>query len=223
MKKNHIEHTPPHNENVENNILNTSDSIMQKFAHMVSSSIDMLVLVNKEFVYEAANDSYLKAHDMIQEQLIGQSVSEVLGEDFLNDVIKPNAEKCFSGNKVSYQLWYNFPNNGKRFVDIVYSPYVDKNKIIQGFVVCIRDKTEQQKAEEERDNSIKLLQKALEEIRTLKGIIPICSYCHDIRNNDGSWSTIEVYISKHSEAQLSHGICSKCEIGVRKELNLYKQ
>jgi len=54
------------------------------------------------------------------------------------------------------------------------------------------------------------LSKAKAEIKQLKGIIPICSYCHNIRNDEGAWSQLEKYISEHSEAQFSHGICPKC-------------
>ena len=50
---------------------------------------------------------------------------------------------------------------------------------------------------------------ALEEIKILRGIIPICSYCHNIRNDEGSWDRLEAYISENSEAKFSHGICPK--------------
>ncbi|MDA3808137.1 MAG: MCP four helix bundle domain-containing protein, partial [Thiomicrorhabdus sp.] len=54
------------------------------------------------------------------------------------------------------------------------------------------------------------LQKALDEITTLRGIIPICSYCKRIRDDKGAWDIIEAYICKHSEAQFSHGVCPEC-------------
>jgi len=54
------------------------------------------------------------------------------------------------------------------------------------------------------------LVKALEEIETLRGIIPICSYCHQIRDDDGVWERMESYVSKYTKAQFSHGICPEC-------------
>ena len=66
----------------------------------------------------------------------------------------------------------------------------------------------QQKRELERLNGE--LKEALDTIKTLHGIIPICSSCKKIRDDKGSWSQIEAYISKHSEAQFSHGICPEC-------------
>ncbi len=54
------------------------------------------------------------------------------------------------------------------------------------------------------------LQKALDEVTTLRGIIPICSYCKQIRDDKGAWKELEAYISSHSEAQFSHGACPEC-------------
>lgn len=58
---------------------------------------------------------------------------------------------------------------------------------------------------------ISRLQKALEEVKTLSGLLPICASCKRIRNEeDGSWQPIEDYIASHSEADFSHGICPEC-------------
>ena len=50
----------------------------------------------------------------------------------------------------------------------------------------------------------------LAEIKMLRGIVPICSFCKKIRNADGNWSEVEAYVSKHSDAQFSHGCCPEC-------------
>ena len=64
----------------------------------------------------------------------------------------------------------------------------------------------------------KELEAALEEIKTLTGILPICSYCKQIRNDDGYWQQVEEYISEHSEAMFSHGICPACYKKVMNQL-----
>jgi hypothetical protein len=63
---------------------------------------------------------------------------------------------------------------------------------------------------EEHQNHIKQLKEANEQINTLRGIIPICMHCKGIRDDKGCWNQLEKYISDHSEAQFSHGICEKC-------------
>lgn len=57
---------------------------------------------------------------------------------------------------------------------------------------------------------IKKLEDALEQVKQLEGIIPICSYCHKIRDDRNVWQQMEQYISAHSEAMFSHGMCPEC-------------
>ena len=67
------------------------------------------------------------------------------------------------------------------------------------------------KAEHERDQVIKELQHALATIRTLRGMLPICSNCKKIRDDKGYWEEVELYVIKHTEAEFTHGICPECE------------
>jgi methyl-accepting chemotaxis protein len=73
-----------------------------------------------------------------------------------------------------------------------------------------KDITERKRAEEALQERNAELEKVLSEIRTLRGIIPICSSCKKIRDDKGYWHQVEVYISDHTEADFSHGICEEC-------------
>lgn len=64
--------------------------------------------------------------------------------------------------------------------------------------------------QEKLDNRIKDLQESLQHIKTLQGILPICSYCKKIRNDQNYWEEVEEYIFKHSNADFSHSICPDC-------------
>ena len=55
-----------------------------------------------------------------------------------------------------------------------------------------------------------VLERQLEEIRTLQGLIPICYMCKKVKDDKGYWETVEKYVSKHSGAQFTHGICPAC-------------
>ena len=68
----------------------------------------------------------------------------------------------------------------------------------------IRDPEDQLRTEKEK------LEKALSEVKTLSGLIPICSHCKKIRDDKGYWNQVEAYISQHSDAKFSHGICQDC-------------
>jgi PAS domain S-box-containing protein len=73
-----------------------------------------------------------------------------------------------------------------------------------------RDITDRKKAEDERERLIAELQEALGKIKTLRGLIPICSSCKKARDDAGFWHQVEKYIRDHSEADFSHGICPEC-------------
>ena len=63
---------------------------------------------------------------------------------------------------------------------------------------------------EEKGRLISELQTASEQIKTLKGIVPICANCKKIRDDEGFWEQVEVYITKNSDALFSHSICPDC-------------
>jgi len=72
------------------------------------------------------------------------------------------------------------------------------------------DITRRKNAEEEREKLINELQQALKEIKTLRGILPLCSFCKKIRDDKGYWERVDVYIHKHLQADISHSICPEC-------------
>jgi hypothetical protein len=61
-----------------------------------------------------------------------------------------------------------------------------------------------------REELIENLQKALADIKTLSGMMPICSWCKNIRNDEGYWQKIEAYLKSHSDLDFTHGICNDC-------------
>ena len=74
----------------------------------------------------------------------------------------------------------------------------------------IEDITQRKEAEEERERLILELQVAVAQIRTLSGLLPICSSCKKIRDEQGCWTHIETYIQGHSEAEFTHSFCPDC-------------
>lgn len=83
-------------------------------------------------------------------------------------------------------------------------PYYQDNGGFAGYIGSCVDVTERVEAQ-------KALQSKLEEeLRVLRGIIPICMHCKEIRDDKGYWNQLEKFITEHSEAQFSHGICPEC-------------
>lgn len=65
-------------------------------------------------------------------------------------------------------------------------------------------------AEKEKETLIEDLQNALDEVKTLSGLLPMCATCKGIRDDSGYWNRLEEYLEKHSDAQFTHGICPAC-------------
>lgn len=72
------------------------------------------------------------------------------------------------------------------------------------------DMTERKKAEDELKGLCNELLEARTKIKVLSGMLPICASCKKIRNDRGFWDSIEKYITEHSEAEFSHGLCPDC-------------
>ncbi len=87
-------------------------------------------------------------------------------------------------------------------------------------IVFVEDITERKKMETERENLINNLTDALSEVKTLSGLLPICSNCKNIRDDKGYWKKIESYIRDHSDANFSHSICPECAKLLYPDLNV---
>ncbi|MBX3302635.1 MAG: response regulator [Nitrospira sp.] len=107
-----------------------------------------------------------------------------------------NLKEAFSAGAMDY---INKPVNSVELLARVTSALLLKNEM---------DRRKQREAELSRSNED--LQRALREVKVLRGLIPICASCKKIRNDGGFWQQIEEYIGEHSEAEFSHGLCQPC-------------
>jgi hypothetical protein len=73
-------------------------------------------------------------------------------------------------------------------------------------------------AEAKRVDALREREKALNVLRILRGLLPICAYCKKIRSDQGVWTQMEQYIREHSEAEFTHGICPGCLASLYPEL-----
>jgi PAS domain S-box-containing protein len=74
----------------------------------------------------------------------------------------------------------------------------------------LRDITDRTEAREEREQLIAELQGALARVKTLSGLLPVCSWCRKVLDDRGAWRQMEAYVTEHTDAEFSHGICPEC-------------
>ena len=119
---------------------------------------------------------------------------------------------------------YLYWQNKKKGVEIENRPVLAILKQVAEIEIELSQAQEEierrKKAENERDKVIQELKKALSEVKTLRGFLPICCICKNIRDDQGYWNQIESYIRDRSEAEFSHSICPKCAKKHYPDLNI---
>lgn len=95
----------------------------------------------------------------------------------------------------------------------------DRQQNEQGKLIILQDITERKQLESEREELIDSLQTALGQVKTLKGLLPICANCKKIRDDQGYWQDVAVYVRDHTEAEFSHGICPDCLVQLYPEFS----
>ncbi len=107
------------------------------------------------------------------------------------------------------------------WINLTVSPIWEKGEQSARQIAVVEDISDRRQVEEERNQLILKLQGALAEVKTLSGLLPICSHCKKIRDDKGYWNQIESYIHKHSAAEFSHGICPECAKKYYSEYKLF--
>jgi len=79
-----------------------------------------------------------------------------------------------------------------------------------GVVACFEELTELQRLEQDRKQLIAGLAKLVSNVKTLRGVVPICAWCKKIRDEGGHWQQLESFMHDHTEAHFSHGACPEC-------------
>jgi len=181
------------------------------------------------------NQKYCDIVGYRKEEMNGATFMEITHPDDLQEDLD-NMEKIKNGtiNEFSMEKRYFHKNGGIVWVNLTVSPMEKKESRPTFHIAVVQDISRRKQAEAERRKLEKMLslkntelvrktaelQSSLEEIKILKGIIPLCSYCHSIRDEGGAWDRFEAYLSKYTDAEFSHGICPNCLPKVRAESGL---
>lgn len=121
-----------------------------------------------------------------------------------------NIKKVLAGEKLRSNEYTALRKDGTTFPIMVYSSFKLINGQTNGMRTIVIDITKTKNMENALKAERDMLQRNLAEIKTLRGIIPICSYCKQIRDDQGFWNQVEMYVREHTEAEFSHGICPEC-------------
>jgi PAS domain S-box-containing protein len=123
----------------------------------------------------------------------------------------------------AYHMEYRFRHKMGHFIWLhnQFTIMRDAKGLPLASIGVVRDITQRKHNEEQRNILISDLQKALSEVKTLQGLLPICAHCKNIRDDKGYWNKIESYIHKHSGVDFTHGICPECAKKYYQDMGLF--
>jgi PAS domain S-box-containing protein len=170
------------------------------------TSIDMLCMLGFNGHFRRLNRAWERTLGFTREELMSRPFIEFVHPDDRERTLKQNAEVRSGGQALAFENRYLCKDGSFRWFRWNAAPDSPREVIYS----VARDVTESRQAEEEREQLVRELQSALAEVKTLREILPICSYCRKIRDDKNFWHSVEDYISAHTATLFSHGICPSC-------------
>jgi len=115
---------------------------IKQYKHIVETTDNPIGLVDRNFIYQYVNEPYCQALRKSANEIIGHSVPELFGRNFFETVMEHHYKRCFAGENVNYQEWFDFPGWGRRYMDICYYPFREADGQVTAVVTNAHDITE---------------------------------------------------------------------------------
>ncbi len=193
----------------------------KKFRDLAEKSV-VGVYVLQDGLFKYVNEKHAEILGYTTEELTGGMgpLDVVYPEDW--PLLEENVRRRLSGEVKALTYEFRIIRKDKELRNVEahtsLSTYEGKDAILG----TILDITERKQAQEDRERLILELKNALAQVKTLSGLLPICASCKKIRNDQGYWEQMEMYIRNHSEAEFSHGYCPECAAKLLSELKQKK-
>jgi PAS domain S-box-containing protein len=183
--------------------------ILRERAELLDLAHDAILVRDSDSIIKYWNSGAEKTYGWTKEETLGKKSHDLLQTQFpipLEDIVL----STLNTGQWEGELKHVTKDGTPIVVDSRWGVHKNLDGDLLGTLEINRDITERIKMTEERDRLIDDLQKALANVEVLNGLLPICASCKKIRDDKGYWNQIEAYISNHSKAQFSHGLCPDC-------------
>ena len=181
-----------------------------RLAAIVESSDDAIIGKTLDGIVIAWNRGAERIFGYTAEEVLGQPITMLVPPARSDEEPKIIA-RLRRGERIEQFETVRRRKDGKEVdVSLTISPIKDETGTMIGISMIARDITERQRAKEELERLVRDLMDALDKVKTLRGLLPICASCKKIRSDEGYWRDIETYIQEHSEASFTHGFCPAC-------------
>jgi PAS domain S-box-containing protein len=171
-----------------------------------TASVDMLCYLDFSGHFKRLNPAWERTLGYKLEELMSRPFIEFVHPDDRERTLQQNAQVRAGGHALGFENRYICKDGTYRWFHWNAAPDIGQRVIYS----VARDITARKLGEDERDRLVTELKAALAEVRTLRQILPICSYCKKIRDDENYWHTVDVYISRHTSTRFTHGVCPSC-------------
>lgn len=169
-------------------------------------SLDMLCHADFSGYFRRLNPAWEKTLGFTPAELMSKPSIEFVHPDDRARSIEQNRDVKAGGEASLFENRYLCKDGSYKW--LLWNAIADlEHQVIYS---AARDITKRKQAADERESLLLELQAALAEVRALRKILPICSYCKRVRDDEDYWHTVEAYLSRHTDTQFSHGICPTC-------------
>jgi PAS domain S-box-containing protein len=183
---------------------------LRQLSRAVEQSPASVMITDTSGRIEYVNPKFCQVTGYSAEEAVGKNPKVLKSGDMAPETYETMWQTIASGRTWSGEF-HNRKKNGELYWELTsINPVRDATGKVTHYVSINEDITERKLAEAEREKLIGELKKALAEVKTLSGLLPICAGCKKIRNDQGYWSQIENYISLHTDARFSHSFCPDC-------------
>jgi len=194
----------------ERRVRKQAEAAMAHLASIVESCEDAIVGETLDGVVTSWNTGAQRLYGYAPQEMIGRPVS-ILVPAFRSYDLPEIYDQLKRGQPLEPFETVRLRKDGKAIdVSLTVSPIRDRDGRVMGASTVARDITQRKAEEQERLRLIQELTDALTQVKTLSGLLPICASCKKIRNDNGYWEAVETYVSEHSDADFTHGICPEC-------------
>ena len=169
-------------------------------------SVDMLCVLGFDGHFARLNPAWERTLGFTPTELMERPFIEFVHPDDRERTLRQNREVRAGGQALAFENRYRCKDGSYRWLRWNAASDADDRVIYS----AARDVTAEKLAAEEREMLLETLQNALAEVRTLRSILPMCSYCKRIRDEEDDWHSVDTYIARHTDTRFSHGICPHC-------------
>ncbi|MBW2184919.1 MAG: PAS domain S-box protein [Deltaproteobacteria bacterium] len=120
-----------------------AEDALRKYEYIILAINERIAFIDENYIYIAVSSGYLQSYQMTRDEIIGHSVSDHLGIEVFEQVVKEKLDRCLAGEPINYQKWFEF-EGGRKYYDVTYQPYVEADGVISGVVVSAYDMTSHQ-------------------------------------------------------------------------------